>query len=389
MRRSSGCPCPATPISGRTRPPFSPDPATSGSTTSGATTSPRSRRPRSARSWPMSRPGGTATVIEVDDPELGVVVQAGTPFSTEPPSRVSRPAPALGEHTEVVLAPRPAPSTVRPGPASGMSRVRSPLEGLRVLDLGNFLAGPLGPDAVGRPGRRRGQGRGGDRRPDASDPAGLRLLPTGQAGRGPRPQVARARVRRWRRWSAWADVVHHNLRLPGRAPAGDRRGTLRAINPEVVYCHASSYGPGGRAGRLARLRPAVPGLGRMGGSRRAARGTTRCGSGSASWTTCAPWARRWPRCWPSLSRDRTGRGQQVTGSLLGCGRTDQQRDLSRQHGGLGGLGRPSTTGRWGLTRPPAVRAWPTGGWPSARARRRGAGTACAVVGASTDPTQLG
>ncbi len=47
-------------------------------------------------------------VTEVDDPGQGRIVQAGTPYSTVPPSRVTRPAPRLGQHTEEVLGTGPA-----------------------------------------------------------------------------------------------------------------------------------------------------------------------------------------------------------------------------------------------------------------------------------------
>ena len=43
-------------------------------------------------------------VTEVDDPVRGKIIQAGTPFSTVPPSRVTGPAPSLGQHTDEVLA---------------------------------------------------------------------------------------------------------------------------------------------------------------------------------------------------------------------------------------------------------------------------------------------
>ena len=94
-------------------------------------------------------------VTEIDDPVRGKIIQAGTPFSTEPPSRVTGPAPSLGQHTDEVLAGSvssatgPGPATADRGATAGgappAASVRSPLEGLRVLDLGNFLAGPLGP----------------------------------------------------------------------------------------------------------------------------------------------------------------------------------------------------------------------------------------------------
>jgi len=81
-------------------------------------------------------------VTEVVDPVRGRMIQAGTPFSTSPPSWVSGPAPALGQHTDEVLASEPPP---RSDVGASSATVRFPLQGLRVLDLGNFLAGPLGP----------------------------------------------------------------------------------------------------------------------------------------------------------------------------------------------------------------------------------------------------
>jgi crotonobetainyl-CoA:carnitine CoA-transferase CaiB-like acyl-CoA transferase len=44
---------------------------------------------------------------------------------------------------------------------------------------------------------------------------------------------------------AWADVVHHNLRMPAATKLGLGYDALRAANPGLVYCHVSSYGPVG------------------------------------------------------------------------------------------------------------------------------------------------
>jgi crotonobetainyl-CoA:carnitine CoA-transferase CaiB-like acyl-CoA transferase len=44
---------------------------------------------------------------------------------------------------------------------------------------------------------------------------------------------------------ASADVVHHNLRMPAARKLGLDYESLRAINPRLVYCHVSSYGPTG------------------------------------------------------------------------------------------------------------------------------------------------
>ena len=81
-------------------------------------------------------------VIDVEDPTLGRTRQPGHPYTTEPPPRVQGPAPRLGADTAEILAnPQPARGRREPsGPAEA-----APLAGVRVVDFGNFLAGPLAP----------------------------------------------------------------------------------------------------------------------------------------------------------------------------------------------------------------------------------------------------
>ena len=43
----------------------------------------------------------------------------------------------------------------------------------------------------------------------------------------------------------WADVVHHNLRMPAAEKLGVGPQAVRAINPTLVYSHVNSYGPVG------------------------------------------------------------------------------------------------------------------------------------------------
>ncbi|HEX3460204.1 MAG TPA: CoA transferase, partial [Acidimicrobiales bacterium] len=75
--------------------------------------------------------------VEVCDPGWGPTWQAGPPLHTDPPSRVRGPAPALGQHTEEVLAeysrPRPPGPTVTgqgDRPAAGGDEDVAPLHGL-------------------------------------------------------------------------------------------------------------------------------------------------------------------------------------------------------------------------------------------------------------------
>lgn len=253
-------------------------------------------------------------VVAVDDPVHGRVVQAGTPFSTEPPSRVRRPAPALDEDRPSVLATlageptRPAPTSRRAG--------AGPLEGVRVLDLGNFLAGPLGPMLLADLGADvvKVEATTGDRmrrveRPFAACQRGKRGVALDLKSPASRPALE-ALVH-------WADVVHHNLRMPAARSLGVDYETLRSVNPAIVYCHTSSYGPRGERADWPgydQLFQAAAGWEVLGGGRgndpmwfRFGFMDHLCAAASLVATLLA-----------LRHRDRTGEGQFVTSSLLGA-----------------------------------------------------------------------
>ena len=181
-------------------------------------------------------------IVDVEHPKLGRIRQAGTPFRTEPASRIRGPAPELGEHTREVLAETRGPlsagaATREPG--------RWPLEGLKVLDLGNFLAGPFGPMLLGDLGAEviKLEATVGDpmraaaARSFAGCQRGKRCIALDLKHERSRPVLERL-VR-------WADVVHHNLRYPAARKLRVDYDAIRAIHPQVVYCHTSSYGPEG------------------------------------------------------------------------------------------------------------------------------------------------
>jgi crotonobetainyl-CoA:carnitine CoA-transferase CaiB-like acyl-CoA transferase len=165
--------------------------------------------------------------------------QPGAPYRTDPPSRI-RPS----RDADPAWPPHP-PREVAAGPA------RPPLAGIRVLDLGQYIAGPfsamiladlgaevikvepvagdgLRPPAVGawRPARSFAAGNRGKRTLaiDLKDPEA-------------RPVVHAL--------AAWADVVHHNVRLAAVRRLGLDYETLSAGRPELVYCHIDAYGAKG------------------------------------------------------------------------------------------------------------------------------------------------
>jgi crotonobetainyl-CoA:carnitine CoA-transferase CaiB-like acyl-CoA transferase len=175
-------------------------------------------------------------LVDVEDPVWGPTRQAAAPFVVEPPSRVSSPAPLLGEYTPTT---RPAPRAAPTGKTGQRTR---PLEGVRVLDLGAFLAGPLAPMLLADLGAEVIKVE-----PVSGDPVrgwrdgffvacnrgkrGIALDLTKPNGRAVLAELV-----------ARADVVHHNMRMPAAARLGIDEDSLRAINPQVIFSHGSSYG---------------------------------------------------------------------------------------------------------------------------------------------------
>jgi crotonobetainyl-CoA:carnitine CoA-transferase CaiB-like acyl-CoA transferase len=184
-------------------------------------------------------------VVDLDDPIVGPVRQVGIAAKlAASPGAVRGPAPCPGQHTESVLgalAGWPAPKAMdvhaTPNPAPL-------LEGVKVLDLGAYYAGPyssrlladLGADVIKVEPVAGDQMRGIER-PFLSAQANKRAI----AANLKHPGLAKATTGLLR----WADVVHHNLR-PG---AAERLGldyeSARRVNPQMVYLYAPGWGSTG------------------------------------------------------------------------------------------------------------------------------------------------
>src|SRR3954452_7208833 len=179
-------------------------------------------------------------VATVDDPDFGVVQQAGIPFTTSPPSTTIRAAPRLGADTATVeWAPRPSVTSAPPGSTS-----RWPLAGVRVVHFGASLAGPIAPMLLADLGADvikveplTGDFMRGIERTFAGCQRGKRSLALDLKHPESR-HVVEVLAR-------WADVVHHNVRMPAAAKLGIDEPTMRGINPGLIFCHVSSYGPAG------------------------------------------------------------------------------------------------------------------------------------------------
>jgi crotonobetainyl-CoA:carnitine CoA-transferase CaiB-like acyl-CoA transferase len=255
-------------------------------------------------------------VVDLDDPEAGPITMAGLPLTIQPAQRVRNPAPDFGAHTDEVLA-EWTPIERAPAASATAGTRRWPLEGVKVLDLGNFLAGPFGPMLLADLGAEviklesaSGDAMRGVEWSFIGCQRGKRSVALDLKSPDARPALE-ALVR-------WADVVHHNLRMPAARRLGVDYESIRAINPDVVYCHTSSYGPEGPradwpgydqlfqsscgwevAGAGAGNRPMWHRLGFC---------DHLCAMASVVATTLAIY-----------HRDLTGKGQAVAASLLGAG----------------------------------------------------------------------
>jgi len=179
-------------------------------------------------------------VIEVDDPALGRTLQPNVPYHTDAKLQPGRPAPRLGEEGQRDWTPPPAV-------VGDDGQPRTVLAGVRVLDVGMFLAGPMGPSLMGDMGADviKVEAITGDR---------IRFMHRyyQAASRSKRSLAVDLNTPEGRsileRLLKWAEVVHHNMRFKGVAKLGLSEEAIREVNPDVVFSYVSAYGQrGGRA----------------------------------------------------------------------------------------------------------------------------------------------
>jgi crotonobetainyl-CoA:carnitine CoA-transferase CaiB-like acyl-CoA transferase len=157
---------------------------------------------------------------------------------------VQGPQPALGQHTDDVLS-SVASAEPRARAARPAKRPLShALEGIKVLDLGNFLAGPFGPMLLGDLGATvyKLESTEGDQMRYVTQP--FNGCQRGKIDICVDLKTAEGKEIAHRLMSE-VDVIHHNMR-PGVAERlGVDYETAKRLNPDVIYCHTTMWGNDG------------------------------------------------------------------------------------------------------------------------------------------------
>jgi crotonobetainyl-CoA:carnitine CoA-transferase CaiB-like acyl-CoA transferase len=253
-------------------------------------------RPGECLADPHAREIGLS--IEANDPERGVITVLG------PVGRVTPiPGPAAPAGNGHIDGDRPA-------------RL---LCGVRVLDLSAYLAGPVTPLVLAELGAEvikvepaTGDVHRGVEFMYAAGQRGKRVVAVDLKA----PEAALV----LRRLFQWSDVVHHNSRVGLAERLGYDEATVRSVNPNVVYSHASGFGSVGRRALLPandHLMQALTGLELSGGG--AGQGPTYLDWGAIDVTS--GWVAACSVLVGLYAQRRTGNAQSVASTLLGAGLT--------------------------------------------------------------------
>ena len=300
----------------------------------------RAKRSRRASVQPVRSPeealldpdfAADGCVVDVDDPEVGAIRAVGRVIDLRATPAVDLgAAPSVGAHTadvraeadralrETSTAGRSATSSTpgdAPGDSAGGIPLGAPLEGVRVLDFGNAVAGPFGAQLLGDLGADVIKVN------TAMDAGWMRSHIAYLCNRSKRSIAVDLEEPEGReivrQLLLTADVVHHNLGRGAIERMGIDYDSVKAINPNVVYCRT-------RAHEYSEVRRGVSGHDQ---SAAALTGTT--------WTDGGMDRGGKPH-WPVVSlgdtgngllsaigviqalqhRDRTGEGQYVTTSIV-------------------------------------------------------------------------
>ncbi len=203
------------------------------------------RTPEEALADPLFLKDGCVT--EINDPELGPIRQVGVVYRMSANgSTVGKPAARVGEHTAAVKSEAAAAARAPALLAKSGRKLKAPLEGITVLDLGLAIAGPYGTQLLSDLGATvikinalydtywhsnhiAYMANRGKRSIalDLKDPRAMKVL---------HELVQKA------------DVVQHNMRYDAAERLKIDYESLKAINPKLIYCHTRGFETGPRLG---------------------------------------------------------------------------------------------------------------------------------------------
>jgi crotonobetainyl-CoA:carnitine CoA-transferase CaiB-like acyl-CoA transferase len=198
-----------------------------------------------------------SAVIDIDHPDHGLLRQVGILYGLSlTPGRIQGPVPRVGEHTdrlraEVAATPATTGPHVDQGDVAAADAVpadavpEAPLEGVTVLDLGFAVAGPFGCQVLADLGANVIKVNA------TRDPWWHANHIAYGANRGKRSICIDLKssdgLAVLHRLVKGADVVHSNMRPDALRRLGCDEESLRAVNPDIIYCHTRGFERGPRS----------------------------------------------------------------------------------------------------------------------------------------------
>lgn len=185
-------------------------------------------------------------VMEVDDPEVGRIRQVGSVIRLSGcPTDIPGPAPLLGEHTHAVWDEARAIAVPTVQEADAATAIGdAPLAGIRVLDLGLAVAGPFGTQLLSDLGAEVIKVN------TSTDGYWFASHLATCCNRGKKSIAMDLKTPEGRdalyRLVESADVVEHNMRYDAATRLGVDYESLKAIKPDLIYCHTRGFERGHR-----------------------------------------------------------------------------------------------------------------------------------------------
>ena len=222
-------------------------------------------------------------VVTVDDPDLGATTQLGVPVHLlGTPGAITSGQPRVGADNDevwssvgltnaqiaaITRAPNPGvvPPIAEPVRSMGDSTVkvralaepgesRGPLDGLVLLDFGQYLAGPFGPMILGDLGMDVIKVE-----PVTGDGMRMAAAPYFGCQRGKRDIAINLKdpdgLALALELVAKADIVHHNMTKGTAARLGLDYAACKQANPDIIYCNTYAYGLDGPLSSFGGLDP--------------------------------------------------------------------------------------------------------------------------------------